>query len=277
MRLFPQSLVIGVVATGVLLGAGIAPASAQEDFRSSDRDRPTRVEDAHPIKFREWEIEAGARGTLREGAERGVHGVLELKTGLFPNAQVGVEVETGWSRAAPGTASASGLESFGAHVLYGFNRETPSRPAVSLRIDVAGPGAGSLGNEDAQFGVLGIVTRSVGRLRVHLNGGLTTASATDGGDFWRTGIGGDYPIGLFSRVILFDVFAEIPRGGGDTRLWVDAGTRVQLSNWTVLDFGVATRVDAWQDGSANVEVVFGLSRVFGISPGVDPYPNPSIR
>ena len=249
----------------------------EEDFRASDRDRPTRVEDANPIKHREWEIEFGARGTLQEEATRGVETLLELKAGLFPNTQVGIEVESGWARSAPGAPSRSGVEAFGAHLVYGIRRETPGGPGLALRVDGATPGVGDFGNSDAQVGVLTIVSRSVGRLRVHANGGLTVASDADGGDYWRAGLGGDYPIGLFSRVVLFDVFAEIPTAAGaNTRLWIDAGTRVQLSNWTVLDVGVATRVDRWRDGSANFEFVIGLSRVFGIAPAVGPYPDPSI-
>lgn len=265
------------VATVALLTVN-APVSGQEDFRAADLDRPTRVEDAFPIKYREWEFEFGSRGELAEGG-RGVHTIFEVKTGLFRNAQFGLEVEGGASSGDVGAGTDRGIESAGAHLLVGVARESLSTPAVALRLDAKTPGSGSLGKAGWQAGAKGILTRSVGRARVHANGGYQVASVADGGDFWRVGVGGDYPLGLFSRSVLADVYAEVPTSGGQSRVWVDVGTRLQVSNWSVLDLGVATRLDLWSDGVANVELVVGLSRVFGIAGlvQVDPYPDPPIR
>ena len=88
-----------------------------------------------------------------------------------------------------------------------------------------------------------------------------------GGDFWLVGAALQYPIGLFSKAILGDIFAEIPTGEGRARVWVEFGTRWQLANRSVLDFGVATRLDEWEAGNANVQFVIGISRIFGI-PGL---------
>ena len=68
-------------------------------------------------------------------------------------------------------------------------------------------------------------------------------------------------------------------GGGLKAIlhWVEVGTRVQVSNWSVLDLGLSTRLDKWEAGNANLEIVIGFSRAFGIQGNVDPYPNPSIR
>ncbi len=250
-------------------------AWAQEDFRAADLDRPIRIEDANPIKFREWEFEIGSRGLLEEGA-RGLRGIFEVKTGLIRNAQFGLEVESG-VRVESGAGTDAGLEAASAHLLYGVWRETVSLPALAIRVDVASPGAGAIGHEGAQFGIKGIVTRSFGRVRLHGNGGYTAASQADGGDYWRVGLGSDYPLGLFSRAVLADVYVEIPTSQARSRVWVEVGTRVQVSNWSVLDLGLSTRLDKWDAGDANVELVIGFSRAFGIQGNVDPYPNPSIR
>ena len=268
--------VSATIALGLGSAAAPAPVAAQEDFRAAELDRPTRVEDAYPIKFREWEFQSGLRGSLGEG-DRGLLGLLEFKTGLFRNGQMGVELEGGVERSsAHGTGG--GIESAAAHVLYGLARETVSLPAVAVRLDASTPGAGAIAHDDWQFGVTGIATRSLGRLRLHGNGGYRMAGEADGGDYWRFGFGADYPLGLFSRAILADLYVEVPVSAGRARVWAEIGTRFQVGNWSVLDFGLATRLDEWDEGNANVEIVIGVSRSFGI-PGlmrVPPYPNPTI-
>lgn len=263
-----------VLSVSLVLAAQPHVGWAQEDFRAADLDRPIRVEDAYPIKFREWEFEIGSRGTLEEGS-RGLHGILEVKTGVFRNTQFGIEVES--AVRTLGSGADTGLESASAHLLYGIWRETVSLPAMAIRLEGATPGTGAIGHEDAQFGFKGIATRSFGRLRLHGNGGYTVASRADGGDFWRVGLGSDYPLGLFSRAVLADVYVEIPTSQARSRVWVEVGTRVQVSNWSVLDLGLSTRLDEWDAGNANVELVVGFSRVFGIQGNVGPYPNPTIR
>lgn len=260
-----------------------AGAEAQEDFRAADADRPILVEDADPTEFREFEFEFGARGALREGGSE-LLGIVELKGGLFRNAEVGVGVEAGLSgegAETPGLdgGTAGGIETFGAHLLYGLRRETASAPAVSFRVDLNTPGVGDLGLEDWSAGFKGIATRSFGRLRLHGNGGYVVASDPDGGDLLQLGLGFDYPIGLFSRALLGDVFTEIPVNGGRARVWAELGSRWQLSNWSVLDVGLATRLDEWEAGNANVELIIGLSRVFGIAAftSVPPYPDPTLN
>jgi len=266
---------------GILLGllSGVAQPvdlGAQEDFRAADLDRPTKVEDATPVEFRAWEIEIGSRGVLAEGA-RAIDGVLELKAGLLRNAQIGVELETGLERVGSGGRSETGLAAASAHLLYGIRRETVAGPALALRIDASTPGAGALRHEDVQLGIKGITGRSIGRLRLHGNGGYVLASEPDGGDYWRAGLGSDYPWGLFSRALLADVYAEIPTSGARARVWAEVGLRIQISNRSVLDLGVGTRVDEWDAGIPNLELVLGLARVFGLPTRVDPYPDPAIR
>jgi hypothetical protein len=259
---------------GLLVAAG--SLTAQEDFRSSDPGRPLRVEDAIPLKLREWEFELGLRTAAREeGSSLG--GVFELKSGLFRNGHVGVEIEAGVVDIEGGTAS--GIEAVHGHALIQLARETPSLPAFAVRAEAGTPGTGSIGRSDWAAGALAIATRSIGRGRVHANGGYGVLSQADGGDFWDLGVGFDYPIGLFSRAILGALSAEIPVDAGVTRVWLEVGSRWQISNLNVLDVGLSTRLDQWNDGNANIELVVGISRIFGFAglTKVAPYPNPTLR
>ena len=101
----------------------------------------------------------------------------------------------------------------------------------------------------------------------------------DGDDYWRGGIAFDIPVGFSSRLIMGDLYTEIPVDTGPTRTWAELGTRVQVTNLTVIDLGLATRLDEWNRGFANVRLVVGFSRVFGIGGlvRVPEYPNPRIR
>lgn len=272
----PAGLAAGLGAATVI-ALSMIPSSliAQEDFRASDPGRPLRVDDAIPLKLREWEIAIGLRGAAREAGSAAL-GALELEAGLFRNAQVGIEVEGGVEDRGD---AAAGLESIHGHVLYQIGRETPGLPAVALRAGIGTPGAGSIGHDAWSASAAAVATRSFGRFRVHLNGGYGVMGDADGGDYWDLGVGFDYPIGLFSRAILGAVSAEIPTGEGRSRVWAEIGSRWQISNWSVLDVGLSTRLDQWEAGNANVELVVGLSRVFGIAGllRVPPWPDPTIR
>jgi hypothetical protein len=266
-------VVSAALVAALAQGSGVR---AQEDFRAADLDRPTKVEDANPIELRAWEIEVGSRASAREGSRR-VETVVELKAGLLRNTQFGVELTPVLERVGSGGGTEAGLEAASAHLFYGLRRETVSGPALALRIDASTPGTGVVGHADPQLGFKGVASRSLGRLRLHGNGGYVVATDADGGDYWRGGLGGDYPWGLFSRALLADVYAEIPTSGTRARVWTELGMRIQISNVSVLDVGLATRLDEWEAGDPNVELVLGLARVFGFGVSVDDHPNPSIR
>lgn len=266
------------VAVACALVARPGAAGAQEDFRSLDLDRPLRVVDAYPKKFLEWELQLGARGEWAE-ARRGLVGSLEVETGLFRNFELGVEVEPAFEN-VDGEGSASGLEGAGLHALYNFNQESWSWPALAVQGDVEAPLGGGPGREEWAYGGRLIATRSfASRLRLHANAGYLAAAVADGDDVWLGGLAFDRPIGLFSRLILGGVFAEIPVESGRARVWAELGTRLQLTNLSVLDLGLATRLDEWADGRASVELVAGFSRIFSVRPLVraPPYPDPAIR
>lgn len=263
----------------LILPAGALPGAlaGQEDFRNTDRGRPLLTEDAYPIEFREWEFELGGRGRLVEGETgNGAGAAVGVKTGLFLNTQVGLEVETALEQHVAGTEF--GLGGVGASLLYGLRRETWRGPALAVRADAHAPGSERVGRGDWAFDLTGILTRSFGRFRMHANGGHHFGGEGVDGDSWRVGIAVDYPAGLFSRLLMADVVAEVPVHGGRSRVWLELGTRWQSTNASVIDLGVATRLDEWEAGRSNVEVTVGIARAFGISGliGVPAYPEPTL-
>ena len=96
------------------------------------------------------------------------------------------------------------------------------------------------------------------------------------------GIGGvalERALGRSSRVLLGDIYVESPADGGQTRVWLDFGSRLQMTKTLVLDAGISARLDEWLDGNSNIGITVGLSRNFGFGAlvRVPPYPNPRIN
>ena len=269
---------VSFLAMILLAGTRPGPINGQEDFRNTDRGRPLFTEDAYPIELREWELELGGRGRLVEGETGSGAGVTAgLKTGLFLNTQVGFEIESVLERYATGTEL--GLGGAGVSLMHGLRRETWRGPALAVRADAHTPGSQGAGRDDWAFDLTGIMTRSFDRLRMHANVGHRFAGDGDGGDNWRAGLAVDYPVGLFSRLVMADIYAEVPVDGGRARVWLELGTRWQLTNASVVDLGLATRLDEWDAGRPNLELTVGFARAFGV-PGlvrVPSYPEPNLH
>ena len=264
------------VITVLLLSGGTA--SAQEDFRSLDAGRPLKVTDAFPKKYLEWEFQLGLQSEWMEGGRRSLEALLELETGLFRNFELGAGLEV--ATEDDGTSTATGAKALEIEALYNFKHEGWTWPGVAIQAGLEAPTGDDLSREDWAFGADLLLSQSFSnRLRVHVNGGFVAASNLDGGDYWRGGLGFDIPMGFSSRLFMGDVYTEIPVDTGPRRVWAELGTRVQVTNLTVIDVGLATRLDQWDRGAANVRLVFGFSRVFGIGGliRVPEYPDPRIR
>ena len=271
-----KTKVVSLVVAGALSVCVVRDALPQEDYRSADPDRPIKIEDAYPLKLYEWEWQMGTRAEVAQGGAYDASLLLELKAGFARNWQAGIEAHGAWARAAG--SSTTGLEEIAGHLLFNLNQESVAVPALSVRGDLFVSGAGDLAREDLGGRLKGIATTSVGRTRLHANLAHAWASSADGDDVWSGGVGFDYPLGLFSKAILGDVYIEIPTTGG-SRVWAELGGRLQLTNTYVLDAGLTTRLDEWADGRSNIGLVLGMSRVFGIAGlvKVPPYPEPTLR
>ena len=267
-----------LIAVGVVTLLSGREAIAQEDFRSLDAGRPLKVTDAFPKKYLEWEFQFGLQGGWTEGGRRSLGGLLGLETGLFRNFEIGAGLHL--ATEDDGASTINGLESLEVEALYNFKHEGWAWPAVAIQAGVEAPTGSDLSRKDWAWGVDLLLTRSfASRLRIHVNGGYFVASAVDGDDYWRGGVAFDIPVGFSSRLIMGDVYTEVPVGTSPTRIWAELGTRVQVSNLTVIDIGLATQLDEWDRGAANIRLVVGFSRVFGIGGlvRVPEYPNPRIR
>ena len=265
----------GLVLVAILSGRD---ATAQEDFRSLDAGRPLKVTDAYPTKYLEWEFLFGLQGGWAEGGQRSLEGLLELETGLFRNLAIGAGLQV--ATKDDGASTTTGFETLDVGALYNFKHEGWTWPAIAVRVSAGAPTGGDLSRENWAWRADLLLTRSfANRLRIHVNGGYVVASAADDDDFWRGGVAFDIPMGFSSRLIMGDVYTEVPIDTGPTRVWAELGTRVQITNLTVIDVGLSTRLDEWNDGAANVSLIFGVSHVFGIGGlvRVPEYPDPRIR
>ena len=265
-------------AAGVVAILCSREAIGQEDFRSLDAGRPLKITDAYPKKYLEWEFQFGLQGGWTEGGRRSLEGLLELETGLFRNFEIGAGLQV--STENDGGSTTTGLGALEIEALYNFKHEGWAWPGIAIQAGVEAPTGSNLSRDDWAWGVDLILTQSFSnRLRMHVNGGYVMASEVDGDDFWRGGVAFDIPLGFSSRVIMGDLYTEIPVDTGPTRAWAELGTRVQVTNLSVIDMGLATRLDEWNHGAANVRLVVGFSRVFGIRGlvRVPEYPDPRIR
>jgi hypothetical protein len=236
-----KTVTVAAVALVILLGgAGGADAI---DHGNLDENRPVRIEDAYPIAHGEIAIEAGAGFTLqRRGANRGMFPV-ELLYGALPNLQVGIGASLSTDPREIDDRPKSGDLRLG--VLYNFNQETLTVPALAVKLGVDAP----TGVNARGFAVeaKGIVTKSVERLSVHLNAGyefLTSSRDEKRDGRYKLALGASYPVGApkFTRATLVgDVFAEQSVASREpTVVGTEVGLRYQLTPRIVWDVGVGT-------------------------------------
>jgi len=239
-----------------VLGVAAAPLGAQIDYRNLDDDRPTRVEDAYPVERYAFELLIPYL-VEREGGVTLHASVLELEYGLLWNAQIGVK--------APLTSS--GLSGLRVFALYNFNTESLVLPALSVRTDVTFP-VGSLGGSDTHVTVKGIVTRSFGRTRLHLNGAYSfgtdgTPATVEAAEQWWYGAALDRTLFRQSLLLVGEVYALRITSGSPTEVNASLGLRWQWRPTAVIDVGVARRLR--QNAGPDFAITIGLSKAFAIS------------
>jgi hypothetical protein len=251
---------IAMIAVLVVLGLPAGEVYAI-DHTNLDEGRPLRLEDAYAIAHREIAVEAGAGLTLqRRGPNRGLF-PLEFLYGALPNLQLGIGTLLSTDPRAINDPPKSGDLRLTA--LYNFNQETIRLPALALKLGLETPtGVNAHGYE---VEVKGIVTRSINRLSLHLNGAyefLTASRADERDGRYRFAFGPSYPIGApqFTRATLIaDVFAEQSvRRREATVVGGEAGLRYQLTPRLVWDVGLGTEF-AGPASRSNFFVTTGLS------------------
>jgi hypothetical protein len=219
-----------------LLAFSIAAMALDHD--NLDAGRPTRIEDAYPVAKGEVAVEGGALAT-RRGKTTSTTLSPRLLYGAFFNTQIelGGDIH-------PHASDSESSGNLRLGVLYNANTETLAMPALSARIEVARAN-GNKGGVDAAIG--GVLTRSVGRWRTHLNLGYTrVGSPSPGvrGGRVAAAAGMSYPLGYpvrFRETVVADVFVEQSAGTGERPTGgAELGLRHQLSPRIVLDAGGGT-------------------------------------
>ncbi len=251
-----------------ILGVSAAPSDAQIDYRNLDDDRPTRVEDAYPVERYAFEFLIPFTIESERGATV-LASVLELEYGLLSNGQLGLKAPLAAVRAGGNTTG--GLSGLRVFVLYNFNTESLVLPAFSLRTDVTFP-VGSLGGSDTHVTVKGIVTRSFGRTRLHLNGAYSlgpdgTPAAVEAADQWWFGAALDRTLFRQSLLLVGEVYALREIKDAPTEVTASLGLRWQWRPTAVIDFGIARRLR--QNAGPDLAITIGISNAFAI-PGLLP-------
>ena len=264
MRLFSSGRTL---AAAVILAAGPgAGLAAQIDYRNLDDDRPVRIEDAYPAERYAFEfLVPYSYARDRSGAVIQAW-VLELEYGIFRTAQVGLKAPLAAVRA--GGTTTTGLSGLRAFALYNFTTEGPVLPAIALRADAAFP-VGSLGGDETQVAIKGILTRSWGPTRLHLNGAVRVAggdassAAVEGVENWWYGAAVDRTLFRQSVLLVGEVYALREARGAPAQVNASLGLRWQWRPTRVLDVGIARRL---REGlGPDYAVTIGISNAFAIA------------
>ena len=263
MHLIPSGRLL--VAAALFVG-GPACLVAQIDYRNLDDDRPTRVEDAYPAERFAFEfLLPYSYARARDGAVI-QSSVLELEYGVFRNAHIGIKAPLAAVRA--GGSTTTGLSGLRAFAFYNFNTEGPVLPAISLRADAAFP-VGSLSGEETQIAIKGILTRSWGRTRLHVNGALrvtggdAAGAAVEGVEDWWYGSAVDRTLFRQSVLLVGEVYALREASATPVEVNASLGLRWQWRPTTVLDVGISRGL---REGlGPDYAVTVGISNAFAIA------------
>lgn len=212
------------------------------DHKNLDENRPLRLEDAYPISTGEIAVEFGGGFTIgRNGESRGVF-PIEILYGALDNLQLGIGTTLLTDPQKVDEPRSGDLALSG---LYNFNQETLTLPALGVKVSLNLPTSVDSSGVDVE--VKGLVTKSFGRLSLHVNAGYTFlngTSADERGGRYQFIVGASYPVGAprYTRTTLVgDLFVEqaTERGRPDV-FGAEIGFRHQLSSRIVLDTGIGT-------------------------------------
>lgn len=250
------------ISVMIVLLCGLLPRPGLAlDHDNLDPNRPIGMEDAYAIPKGEIGIEGGVRfNDRREGSTR-VTFQPQIIYGAFYNTQIEIQ---GDLMSDPNTlvgAAKSGDLHLG--LLYNFNTETISLPAFAARVAVDLPTGVNSKGVDTQM--TGILTRSFGRLRVHLNAGYTILGSPQGQErpgTYRAVAAVSYPLGYptsFRDTLIVSLYTrESDLRGQRNNSGIELGLRHQLTSRMVLDGGLGTEFSGPADRAALLGTI-GLS------------------
>ncbi len=248
MNLARGQAVLALILFALWPGAGQAL-----DHDNLDPNRPIGMEDAYAIAKGEIGVESGVRfNDRREGRTR-VTFQPQIIYGAFANAQIEIQGDLFTEPKTVVGANKSGDLHLG--LLYNFNTETIALPAFALRVETDFPTGVNSKGVDTQL--TGIVTRSFGRLRAHLNVGYTVLGSPQGQErpgTYRAVAAVSYPLGYptsFVDTLIASVYTrESDLRGQRNNTGVEIGLRHQLTSRIVIDGGLGTEFYGPQERAA---------------------------
>jgi hypothetical protein len=215
------------------------------DHNNLDEGRPLRLEDAYPIAYGELSAETGVGFHQNRQSPDRVAFPVEILYGAYWNLQVGLGSTLATEPRTIDEAEKSG--DLRTVALYNFNQETLRFPALAAKLRLDFPTGVRSRGVDTEL--KGIVTRSFGQTRAHLNVGYEFVGHA--GDGKRNGryeivLGAQYPVGYprsLNTTVLADLFTQQSVHTGESNpSGVEVGIRQQIAPLTVLDIGVGTEL-----------------------------------
>jgi len=231
------------------------------DHDNLDPNRPIAIEDAYVVPKGEIGVEGGVLfNDQKQGKSRFVF-QPQLIIGAFDNTQLELSSDLLTDPTSVVGNDKSGNLTVGA--LYNLNTETVTLPAFAARVQVGFPtGVNAKGVDTA---LTGVMTRSFGRWRTHLNIGyafLGSPQGTERSGAYRVVAAVSYPLGYptsFRDTIIANVFTrQSDLMGQRNPTGVGIGLRHQVSSRVVFDTGLGTEFAGPPDRSVFFSTI-GLS------------------
>lgn len=227
-----------------ILGMVMLPTVALAlDHDNLDPNRPIAIEDAYVIPKGEIGVEGGVTFNDRKEGKGRFGFQPQIIYGAFENMQL--ELMTGLVTEPTTVAGDDKSGDLSVGVLYNFNTETIDLPAFALRAEVGFPtGVNSRGLDTE---LTGVMTRSFGRWRTHVNVGYTFLGSPQGQErsgTYRVVAAVSYPLGYPTSLrdtIIANVFTrQSDLVGQRNPTGVGIGLRHQVSSRVVFDAGLGT-------------------------------------
>ncbi len=213
------------------------------DHDNLDPNRPIGMEDAYAIPKGEIGLEGGVRVNDRRQGRTRMTFQPQIIYGAFDNAQIEIQGDLFTDPHQLVGPNKSGDLHLG--LLYNFNTETIQLPAFAARVEVDLPTGVNSKGVDTQL--TGILTRSFGRLRTHLNAGYTILGSPRGQErpgAYRAVAAVSYPLGYpasFRDTVIASLYSrQSDLHGQRNNTGVELGLRHQLTSRIVLDGGLGT-------------------------------------
>lgn len=248
----------------VFLLVTLAPTTVRAlDHDNLDPNRPIAIEDAYVVPKGEIGVEGGILFNDRKQGNTRFVFQPQLIIGAFDNTQLELSSDVQTDPRSVVGDDKSGNLTVGA--LYNFNTETVNLPAFAARVQVGLPtGVSAKGVNTA---VTGVMTRSYGRWRTHLNIGYTSLGSPQGQErsgTYRVVAAVSYPLGYpmsFRDTIIANVFTrQSDLVGQRNPTGIGIGLRHQVSSRVVFDAGLGSELI----GSSDRSIFFGT---IGLSVG----------